>query len=283
MRMRRRATRSTRMSIKQRLCILLLIVAISTAYLFTKIRPAAPKEHIVLVTLGDSITAGYDASEPCFPWPKPGLSLVPPFCNYGTSYVADLAHELAAQNGSTIYVLNLGISGAQISTLITDEISLVPQEATIITIYIGTNDIRHLTDAVLSGRKQTPLLSSLKASFRTMLAYVRTRAPSARIVLVNLPNQRYTAGLNTVASRRYRAYSNLSQALDRIVNAYYPDYPVVDLACDLRSYVPQNISHAPTSPHPNNSGHAALAQDIVDILRDPSIQPKFSCPPYLGN
>src|ERR1700730_14852147 len=108
MRMRRRATRSMRMSVLRRLCILLLIAVISTAYLFTKLRPAAPKEHIVLVTLGDSITAGYDASEPCFPWPKPGMSLMPPFCNYGTSYVADLAHALAAQNGSAISVLNLG-------------------------------------------------------------------------------------------------------------------------------------------------------------------------------
>jgi lysophospholipase L1-like esterase len=242
----------------------------------------ASKPPLILVTLGDSITAGYQASEPCIPWPKPSPSLVPPFCDSGTSFVADLAHELAARNGSAISVLNLGISGGQVSTVIAKEIALVPKEATIITIYIGTNNIRDLADAVLSGGNQTSLLSNLKSSFETMLTDVRARAPSARIVLVNLPNQRYIAGPAAAASPHFRAYNNLSQAYDRMVNAYYPRYPVVDLACDPRSYLPQNISHAPSSPHPNTLGHAVLAQDILAILRNPSSPPKSSCPPYLN-
>jgi lysophospholipase L1-like esterase len=130
----------------------------------------------------------------------------------------------------------------------------------------GGNDVNTITSALgrgAGGADQTAYINAQLAAFgeefSALFRGVRDRAPSARVVLLNLPNM---AGLPFLAraSRDQRlAAQMLSVGMTRA--AFNPlmssGVTVIDLMCDARSYQPSTYSA--DGFHPNDAGYAWIA------------------------
>lgn len=235
------------------------------------VKPATPPPSGLYVAMGDSITFGAGASQNCQAFPAHPVD-IDAYCPDGTSYAVLVAKALR-KNGIAGHFMNLGIGGAHVERVIADEIPYLPSSTTLVTLYIGTNDSRAVRFPKVT---VSQVVNQFESHYDELLAMIHRKAPSARIVLINFPNEKYLAAAQHVPSSDLSLYNDTSQILAAFIDGHYPQYPVVDTICNPASYKPSLRSKG--TVYPNDAGAAILANSIVKVMlaKTPPPPPK-SC------
>lgn len=249
--------------------------------------PSTPR----YTALGASDAVGIGASVLCVPLTD---------CPGGTAYVPRVLRHLrdAAPNTG---LTNLGIPGAVMSRRVQDlangvgitvnqnilqnEGQFVPRDTTVLTVFGGANDVNHIATAIdrgaAAGGDPNAFIDRQIAEFVNdyieLLGLVRSRAPTTRIVAVNLPN---LAGLPYAVGRPTRdrqwmqrlSVGFSQQAINTLIGQ---GVAVVDLLCNGRSY--QGSSYSSDGFHPNDTGYAFMAEEIIRALNGQSAPPAANC------
>ena len=161
----------------------------------------------------------------------------------------------------------------------------VPPTSTVVTIFAGVNEINTITSALGNGLGGSDpngyidnQVKAFGADYTTLLAGIRARAGSPRIVILSVPN---AAGLPFLAgaplAQRQAAQRAAVGMSKTVVNPLVSSsVTVVDLMCDARSYVASNYSS--DGLHPNDSGYAFIAAEVVRAITTSSYPaPQSSC------
>ncbi len=259
----------------------------------TPTSPTTPADsHVVSYTaIGASDAIAYGASHECFPFAP---------CPDGTGYV-QLTLKKFQTAGKTATLLNLGIPGAvlgpEIETIgnqlgrgipgnfLEREVPFVARDSTLVTVFAGGNDVNTVGAAIEAGMGGTDpvgygntLANDFGKDLLSLVSGVKGRAPSARIVALNLPNLAalpYNAGRSLTQKQAFQA---LADTFSAKVNALGGQgVIVVDLMCDPRSYIASNYSS--DGFHPNDAGYAFIA-DLVYAAASTGVSPapRSSCP-----
>jgi lysophospholipase L1-like esterase len=228
--------------------------------------PATPPPRGLYVAMGDSITFGIGATQDCHAFPAHPVDIAE-YCPDGTSYAIRTALALRTA-GAAGHFINLGIAGARVERVISDELPYLPAKATLVTLYIGTNDSRAVRDP---GVSFDDVVANFETHFDQLLAMIHTRAPRARIVLINFPNQKYLAAGYHVADDVLPRYDATSQTLTGFIDTHYPRYAVVDTICNPASY--DDHLRWNGTVHPNDAGADILAQSVVKVVLDKNPPP----------
>ena len=253
--------------------------------------PPAAGSTIVYTSVGASDAAGVGSSGECVPFTD---------CPNGMGYVPVTVRALKAQ-GFTVSNLNLGIPTAVIGrdfqtlgdqydrtivgNFIEHEMPFVQTNATVVTVFAGINDVVTVTAALGGGAGASDpnayidaQVKAFGADYTTLLAGIRTRAGSPRIVILNVPN---TAGMPFLAGAslgQRQAAQRLAVGMTKtVVNPLVSSsVTVVDLMCDARSYVASNYSS--DGLHPNDAGYAFISGEVVKAITGSSYPaPQSSC------
>jgi lysophospholipase L1-like esterase len=250
-----------------------------------------PAEPIVYTALGASDAIGVGASVSCVPFTP---------CPDGTGYVQIIARQLGATRQVTL--TNLGIPTAVLSpsiqkignaygrgiagNLLDQQMRFVPTGSHLVSIFAGGNDTNAIATAVEAGAGGGDPIAYMNAQIRgfgtdygTLIQGVRQRAPSARIVVANLPNFAglpFTAGYS-LGSKRVMQHISIGFARE-ISRFASQGVAVVDLLCDPRSYNPGHYSA--DGFHPSDAGYAFFAAEMLSAMTSPTYpSPQASCPP----
>ena len=253
--------------------------------------PPPPNQPVHYTAIGASDAIGIGGSVECIP-------LAP--CPNGTSYVAVITRQLGATRQVTL--TNLALPGGVISSRIQEigrwaERSIpgnfierlmpfVPQATTVVTIFAGGNDVNAIAGAMERGMGESDPRAFIADQIRlfgvdydTLLRGVRQRAPSARIVVANLPNfaaMPFTAALSAPRKQVLQALS-AGFSVSVINPLAAQGVAVVDLLCDDRSYQAGNYSR--DGYHPNDAGYMVLATRMLEAINNASYPaPRASCP-----
>ncbi len=280
------------MTIRRALAFLvsLVLTACGSGGSSTPTAPTSPTSSpaVRYTALGASDANGVGGSVPCLPFTA---------CENGTGYVPSLARLLRASREVTL--VNLGIPAAVLSptmyelgrrygrdipaNFIERELPFVPADSTLITVLGGPNDVNALGDAVTQGAAGSDVKGYLDTQIRAfgsdydrLVQGLRSRAPNAFIVLINVPNMAglpYSSGYS-LQVRQGLQY--ISVGFTREINRQAGSRVVVtDAMCDPQTYAPSGFSS--DGFHPNDSGYAYLAQRLLSIVNSGSASTSTSC------
>ena len=256
--------------------------------------PPPAGSTIVYTAVGASDATGYGSSVVCVPFVVD--------CPNGTGYVQVAVRALQSQ-GYKVTVRNMGeptaVIGQDFQSLgqqygriiafnfIDREMPFVLTNSTIVTIFAGGNDVNVITAALGGGAGGNDPLGFIDAQIRafgadytTLLSGIRNLAPSARVIVLNVPNM---AGLPYMAGdslqKRQAAQRAAVGMTTQVVNPLIGQgATIVDLMCDGRSYVPSNYSS--DGMHPNDAGYAFMASELLRAITSSSYpSPQTSCGP----
>jgi lysophospholipase L1-like esterase len=160
----------------------------------------------------------------------------------------------------------------------------VPREATLVTIFAGVNDANALGDAIAGGAAGTDINGYIATQARIfgvdydrLVSGVRSRAPGAFIIVVNVPN---LAGLPYAARyppQNRRVLQSVSLALSREANRQATTGVVVmDVMCDQQMYEPSMYSS--DGFHPNDGGYQRIATRLAALVNGGAAAVPASCP-----
>lgn len=254
--------------------------------------PPAAGSSISYTAVGASDANGVGSSFPCVPFTV---------CANGKGYVFVAANTLRAQT-FTVTLQNLGIPTAVLSqriqslgqqygrdifgNFITDEMPFVLRDSTLVTIFAGGNDVNVITAALNRGAGGTnpnayidSQVALFGADYATLLSGIRSLAPAARIVALNVPNVGGLPFLATAPLSERQAAQRISVGMTTtVVNPLVAqDVRVVDLMCEPRIYQAAQLSS--DGFHPNDAGYAILAGEVVRALTSTTFAaPKATCP-----
>ena len=282
-----------------RICVVAAVVSIATgcSKLTGGTSPTAPSgppaagATIFYTAVGASDANGVGSSAEC-------LFLTD--CPNGMGYVPVTVRALKAQ-GFTVTTLNLGIPTAVIGrdfqtlgqqynrtilgNFIDHEMSFVQTNATVVTIFAGINEVTTITAALGGGAGGSDpnayidaQVKAFGADYATLLAGIRARAGSPRIVILNTPN---AAGLPflvraSLAQRQASQRAAVGMSKTQVNPLASSSVTIVDLMCDARSYVASNYSS--DGLHPNDAGYAFIASEVVKAITATSYPaPQSSC------
>ena len=252
--------------------------------------PPSPSQTIVYTAIGASDAAGVGSSAVCVPFTE---------CPNGMGYVQVVVRRLS--EGRQVKLTNLGVPGAVLSpeiqslsgqyppsaptNFIASEMPFVARDSTLVTIFAGGNDTNVVGRAAERGAGGSDpagyidqQVRGFGTSFSTLLQGIRQRAPSARIVVANLPNMAglpYAAGYTQTQRQGLQRISVgfTTQVINQLTSQ---GVVVVDMMCDARSYDPANYSS--DGFHPNDRGYAYIADMFVNaILSGSAPPPRASC------
>jgi len=252
------------------------------------IPPASSTIHYTALGASDAIGVG--ASVSCIPYAD---------CPNGRGYVQVAVRELRAR-GFTVNLNNLGLPAAVLSRRVQNlalqygrdvltnfmdqQAPFVQPNSTLVTIFAGGNDVNAITSALGSGAGSADRagflnnqITAFGQDFTAMLQAIRERVPSARIVVLNLPNMGAMPFLAS-ASRDHRlAAQMLSVGMTRTV--FNPlsssGVMVIDLMCDPRAY--QASTYSNDGFHPGDTGYAWIAAEVVAATTTTYRSPASSC------
>ena len=250
----------------------------------------APSATINYTSIGASDAIGFGSSAICIPFAD---------CPNGRGYVQVATRELRSR-GFTVNQVNLGLPGAVLSRRVQDlgaqygrstpanfleqAAPFVMPDATFITIFTGANDVNTIT-AALGGGAGAPdqaafintQIQAFGADFDTLLRLVRGRAPGARVAILNLPNIGAMPFLANASLQQRRAAQMLSVGITRsVLNPLVGSgVAVLDLMCDPRSY--QSATYSSDGFHPNDTGYAWMAAEVVSAATTSYRAPASSC------
>jgi lysophospholipase L1-like esterase len=257
------------------LCFLLAVAAGSAACGLSK--PTEPTEpplpNVVNYTaIGASDATGFGSSAACVPF-------VP--CPNGKGYVQLLTSRLR-DAGKTVTLLNLGLPGAVLgreiqdignqlgrdiySNFLENEVPFVATDSTLVTVFAGGNDVNTVGAALEAGYGGVDTLGYIQArtdgfarDLRAMMDGIKARAPTARVVALNLPNLAglpYAAGYSLA---RKRGLQDLAVRFSAEINKLTSRGAiVVDVMCDGGFY--QANMYSSDGFHPNDAGYARMAE-----------------------
>jgi len=285
----------------RRVCAAIFLAVFAVAGAACSASPAGPDDtsgggtgstaqiHYTAVGASDAIAIG--ASVPCLPFID---------CPAGTGYVQIIGRQLA-QGGNKVTLLNLGIPGAVLSPRIQTisqsygprvdfnfmerQLPFVSRDSTIVTIFAGGNDTNVVARSVSGASNGNPRgyvddqVRLFAGEMRALVDGIRARAPSARIVIANLPNfagAPFTSGY-TLDQRRVLQQVSVGFSTEAINPlASLPNVAVVDLLCEERFYAPSTYSA--DGFHPNDNGYAIMAELMLSAIRSSAYRaPSASC------
>jgi len=281
------------------LALTLLGIVISGCELIDKVRsptepsPAtvsapAPGAPVSYTAIGASDANGVGASVTCAPFLA---------CDNGTGYVPTLARQLRGSREVTL--LNLGIPAAVLSpaieaiakqygrdvtgNFVEREMPFVPRDATLVTISGGANDVNAIGDAMLQGAAGNDVTGYIDAQARTfgadydrLVRGVRSRAPGAFIIILNVPNLAAFPYAARYLLEHRRVLQAIAVAFSREANRQGGSGVVVlDLMCDPLMYSAAHF--ASDGFHPNDAGYAHIAARLAAIVNGGSSSAAASC------
>lgn len=240
----------------------------------TPIGPGTEPVHYTAIAQSDGIGVG--SSQPCVPLTD---------CPNGTGYVQIIARRLRETREVTVTNLSLpgGVLSADIEALgsslgrrptgnlLARAAPFVPTATRLLTVFAGGNDANTIAaGAATQGDPDAFIATQVQGFSRdlvTLLDTARSRAPSAQVVVLNLPN---FAGLPYARAFSARDRQLLQQASVRLtteaINPLAGRVTVVDLMCDGRSYDPANYSS--DGFHPSDSGYLLIADLVWAAIRN---------------
>lgn len=271
--------------------IVLAAAACGTVHSPTTPEPPATSTVAVYSAIGASDANGVGSSSPCLPYTT---------CPDGRGYVQEIVRRLQA-SGKTVTLQNLGVPGAVLSSsmqtignqlnrgiainFIQDEAPFVRTDSTLVTVFAGGNDANTIGSALKAGyggSNATAWANQQIQQFATdmaaLVSAIKTRAPKARIVILNLPNlagMPYAVG-NTTAEKQI--LQQIAVGLNAGVNATASQGAIiVDMMCDSRLYSSSIFSS--DGFHPNDVGYSLFADLIYAVTPTTSqtTTPKSSC------
>jgi lysophospholipase L1-like esterase len=163
----------------------------------------------------------------------------------------------------------------------------VPPTSTLVTIFAGANDVDTIIAALGGGAggadqtSQTAYINSqidaFGQDFATLINQVRDRAPSARIIVFNLPNMAGMPRHINAPLQHRRAEQMLSVGINtRVINPRVSSgVVVIDLMCDSRSY--QSSTYWTDGFHPSDTGYAWIAAEVIAAATTSYRPPAASC------
>ena len=253
----------------------------------------SPTTEVILGAVGASDGVGVGGSVPCVPFD--------PDCPAGTGYVYVLKRRLQTA-GRAVRLFNRSVPGAVLSqhfrslardigrddvpgTFIDQGAPFIPANATHITIFAGGNDANIIAQNVQAGRGLNDVRGFVDQHVRQfgvdlidLVSRLRARAPTARIVAINLPN---LAAAPFVANRSVLErgiVQRIAVGLSDRVNALTAQNVLVaDMLCDNRVYEPGTYSS--DGFHPSDRGYAIMA-DLAygPLVNGTSPAPSANCP-----
>lgn len=204
---------------------------------------AAAQER--LVTLGDSITAN------------------------ALGYAPLLASALGAT--LTNLAINGQFSGAVIygaihqGGVLADEVANIPLDTTLVTLYIGTNDMWLFGVSDYPGYLDVATtLARYDANIRSIIAGIRQRVPAARIVVASVPNSANRSGNAGLPQAIHDAVTAVADGMRASLLA--TGLPIVDLEHEPAMYDDANFG-SNVDPHPNAAGCAIVAADFAKVIQ----------------
>lgn len=253
----------------------------------------SPTGPISYTAIGASDGIGFGSSSPCLPFVE---------CPDGLGYVQILRRDLVA-TGRPVSHRNLSIPGAVLSRAIEDlardigrpidslagnfierQSQFVPTDTTHLTIFAGGNDANVIAQAARAGRGGADVNGYVDAQVRQwgtdladLVSRVRSRAPNARIVILNLINLAGAPYLSGNPTSEKSLMQRVSVGLSDRANALTAQgVLVVDLLCDARLY--QQSNYASDGFHPSDGGYRVFAEMALPALRDgANNQPNANC------
>lgn len=249
--------------------------------------PAAGAVRYAAVGASDAI--GFGSSVVCQPFAP---------CPDGTGYVQEVSRRLKSAHPD-FSDTNLGIPGAVISRRLLDlgkavgrdpvtnfidaQMPFVPRSSTLVTLFTGGNDVNIVAAAVKAGQANgdvdayiTSHISAFGEEFQELIAGIRARATTTKVVVLNLPNLSrlpYAAGL-TATERDWMR--RLAVGYSATMNAARSaDVLVVDLMCHAPMYDAGNYST--DGFHPNDVGYRRMADLVTAALDSPPGPPATTC------
>jgi lysophospholipase L1-like esterase len=256
--------------------------------------PPAAGSTIVYSAVGASDANGIGSSVVCEPFATETS------CPNGMGYAPVTVRQLKAQ-GFIVNHSNLGIPTAVIGrdfqtlgqtynrfiagNFIDSEMNFVQQNATVVTIFAGINEVNVVTAALgggAGGSDPTAYIETqvraFAADYTTLVSGIRARAGSPRFVILNVPN---AAGLpflagSSLAQRQAAQRAAVGMTRTAVNTLVSSNVAVVDLMCDARSYLPSNYSS--DGLHPNDAGYAFIAGEVVRAITSSSYpSPQSTC------
>jgi lysophospholipase L1-like esterase len=277
--------------------LLLTLLAVSACDLNTPTKPSdptnpAPSNAVSYTAVGASDAIGYGSSVVCIPFTD---------CPDGVGYV-QLVRSRLTSSGKTVSFLNLGIPGGVLgpelqtignqlgkdilTNFLDNEMPFIARNATLVTVFAGGNDANTIGAALEAGYGgsnpavyQAGRITQFGSDLRTLMAGIKSRAPAARIVVVNVPNFAALPYASSYSLARKQTLQSISVGLSAAINNLRTTDGalVVDVMCDATFYQPG--SYSSDGFHPNDAGYAHLA----DLVYPPASTgtapaPKASCP-----
>lgn len=249
-----------------------------------------PNTAIYYTAFGASDAIGFGSTAVCLPFEN---------CPNGRGYVQVAARELRARS-FTVEVNNLGFPahvlsprieslGSQYGRTATGNFierqgPFIISNTTLVTIFAGANDIDTIVAALgggAGGADQTGYINSqidaFGRDFATLMNMVRDRAPSARIIVLNLPNMAAIPRNLSAPTRQRRAEELLSVGITtKVINPQASSgVLVLDLMCDPRSYL--RSTYSSDGFHPSDTGYAWIAAEVVAAATTAYRAPASSC------
>jgi lysophospholipase L1-like esterase len=270
-------------------CLLALTLVSACDSLRSPTDAYQPAGAVRYSAVGASDAIGYGASVACDPFVA---------CPNGTGYVQTVSRRLKEAHAD-YDERNLGIPGAVLSrriqelglsigrdvysNFIDSQMPFVLRESTVITVFTGGNDTNTVGAAVRAGRGGANVegyidaqIASFAQDFQALIDGIRSRAATATVVVLNLPNMArlpYNAGLNATEREWMRRLAvGYSASMNGVRSA---NTHVVDLMCHAPIYNPGIYSA--DGFHPNDSGYAILADMVSTALASPPAAPATSC------
>jgi lysophospholipase L1-like esterase len=252
--------------------------------------PITPGSTINYTAVGASDANGVGSSVVCLP-------LID--CPNGMGYVPVTARQLRGQH-YTVNLLNLGIPTAVIgrdfqslgqqygrtieANFIESEAPFVQNNATVVTLFAGLNEINTITAALGAGAGGSDPNGYIDAQVRafasdysTLLGIISSRANPRRVIF-NVPNPAGMPYLAGASLAQRQAAQRAAVGMTRtVVNPLAgANTVIIDLMCDTRSY--QASTYSSDGLHPSDAGYAFIAADVVRAITSSTYPaPQASC------
>lgn len=189
--------------------------------------PVAPATPRIIAAIGDSITAGY----------------VDPT---GVTFIADPAHAYVGVAASLLgaTLVDPAAPGEPCEWMVANELPQIPVTANVVIVNCGANELRQGNPTAFR-------------DFDDVIAATRSRAPQARIAIVDERNLVGAPGDVTPTVAQVSAWNAHEQSVATSVNAAF-----VDIQNDPRFYG----ANWPDGLHPDETGAALLGQIVAAAL-----------------
>jgi lysophospholipase L1-like esterase len=253
--------------------------------------PPSASVPVYYTAVGASDAIGYGSSAVCIPFTD---------CPDGGGYVQQIYRQLKNQ-GMTVTLVNLGVPGAVIgpgvqslaaqygrsvpTNFIDGEVPFIPRNTTLVTIFAGGNDVNTIGATIRSGAggsdPWTFIDQQIKAfggEYTTMITRIKERVPSARIVVINLPNFAGIPMTSGFTLEEKQMMQKISVGIStQVINPLSGQgIPVVDLLCNAQFTSASVFSS--DGFHPNDAGYTLLASETMKaIAASSAATPASSC------